>query len=326
MKKILFVHIDGKNLSTFAKRDIEILRKKYSVKVLNYNRVRDAYKILLQCLNSHATFCWFAWDHAAWGVRFSRLLGKKSVVIVGGFGVVNMPEINYGNMLNETNAKRTIYALRNASQVLAVSKSLRDDANKYCERDIPVVYHGFDYNKFVPGGKKDPIVITVGQINKSNLQRKGLETFVKAASYLKDVQFYLIGGYDETTLDYLKGFATPNITFTGFVGKEELLEYLQRAQVYLQVSSHEGFGCSLAEAMLCECLPVVTECGAIPEVVGETGYYVPFDDPKATADGIKQALQDSEKGKEARERIKTHFPLEKREKELIGWVEKALGN
>jgi len=73
---------------------------------------------------------------------------------------------------------------------------------------------------------------------------------------------------------------------------------------------------SLAEAMLCKCVPVVTNRGAIPEVVGDTGFYVPYGDPKATAEGINKALN-SNLGKQARQRILTHFPVQKREEELL---------
>jgi len=93
---------------------------------------------------------------------------------------------------------------------------------------------------------------------------------------------------------------------------------MQRAKVYVQVSAHEGFGCALAEAMLCECVPVVTACGAIPEVVGNTGYYVPYEDIEAVAETIKRAFKDGEaKGKKARKRIEEEFPMEKRENRLI---------
>ena len=44
-------------------------------------------------------------------------------------------------------------------------------------------------------------------------------------------------------------------------------------------------------------------------------FFVPYGDPEATAEAIKEALN-SNKGKEARKRIKNMFPIEKREKEL----------
>jgi len=68
--------------------------------------------------------------------------------------------------------------------------------------------------------------------------------------------------------------------------------------------------------MACECVPVVTERGPLPDTVGPTGFYVPYGDVGATVEAIKKAL-DSDKGKEARERIKRMFPRQEREGELI---------
>ena len=78
---------------------------------------------------------------------------------------------------------------------------------------------------------------------------------------------------------------------------------------------------ALAEAMACGCVPVVTDRGALPEVVGDTGFYVPYGDEKATAEGIKNALR-SERGAIARKRIEDMFSLREREKGLMESIEK----
>ena len=86
--------------------------------------------------------------------------------------------------------------------------------------------------------------------------------------------------------------------------------------MYVQVSAHEAFGVSLAEGMACECVPVVTDRGAIPEVVGDTGFYVPYADQLATAEGIERALK-SDRGSAARQRIKNMFTIDERQKALL---------
>jgi glycosyltransferase involved in cell wall biosynthesis len=110
------------------------------------------------------------------------------------------------------------------------------------------------------------------------------------------------------------------VSFTGFVEDEELIRWYQRAKVYVQLSLYESFGMSLAEAMLCECVPVVTDRGALPEVVGDTGFFVPYGDEKATAEGIRAALR-SDKGPVARKRVEEAFPIKKREAALIESIE-----
>ena len=77
---------------------------------------------------------------------------------------------------------------------------------------------------------------------------------------------------------------------------------------------------ALAEAMLCECVPVATERGALPEVVGDTGFYTQYGDEKITADAIEKALH-SQKGRKARERVKEKFSREVREEKLARLIE-----
>ena len=72
--------------------------------------------------------------------------------------------------------------------------------------------------------------------------------------------------------------------------------------------------------MLCECVPVATERGALPEVVGDTGFYAKYGDEKTTADAIKEALN-SQKGEKAKERIKENFSCEAREEKLARLIE-----
>ena len=63
--------------------------------------------------------------------------------------------------------------------------------------------------------------------------------------------------------------------------------------------------------MACECIPVVTSNAALPEVVGDCGIYVPYEDIDATATAIKKAFQQTELGKCARKRIIKMFSLKK---------------
>ncbi|RLI43329.1 hypothetical protein DRO69_09385, partial [Candidatus Bathyarchaeota archaeon] len=56
-----------------------------------------------------------------------------------------------------------------------------------------------------------------------------------------------------------------------------------------------------------------------PEVVGDAGFYVPYNDPKATAEAIRKALK-SDKGMKARERIKKYFSIKIRERMIINEI------
>ena len=152
-------------------------------------------------------------------------------------------------------------------------------------------------------------------IHDSEFKIKGVKEKIEDLN----IKFVLIGKHRDRSIEHLKSVAPPNVEFTGFVSDEELLGWYQKAKVYCQLSMYESFGMTLAEAMACGCVPVAADCAALPEVVGDTGFYVPYGDPKATAEAIEKALQ-SDKGEEARERVKRLFPIERREKEIIDIV------
>jgi len=150
------------------------------------------------------------------------------------------------------------------------------------------------------------------------LTKKGLELFVKSSRLVPEIEFMLVGRWIDDSVDYLKSIAASNMKFLGAIDQTALFALMSRAKVYVQVSRHESFGCALAEAMLCECVPVVTRSAAIPEVVGECGFFLSDESPEELAALIRKALDtDSGAGQKARERIENLFPLAKREEKLL---------
>ena len=324
--KILFVYTD---LSSFVKTDLEILERHFDVKPVQWTRTRDIknmLRIIWHILRTDLSFTWFAGGHAARVVFLSKLFGKKSIVVVGGFEVANVPEINYGLMLSPISARRVKYVLENADKVLTVDDSLKMNAINNARasgKDILTVPTGYDSEKFKPEGEKENLVMTVSiGDNWKRVRLKGLDTFVKSAKFSTDAKFLVIGIQGDG-LKKLQYSAPSNVEFSDPLSQDELLLYYQKAKVYCQLSLREGLPNALCEAMLCECVPVGTERGGIPTAIGDTGFYVPYGDPKATAGAIKEALR-SEKGKEARERIKKMFPIERREKEIVDIISQIL--
>ena len=320
--KILFVK---RITRSFTENDIELLQKHFDVRVVDFvlsrKNLKDILKtvlgMIIGALWADVTFSWFADIHAYVAVLLSKLFRKKSIVVVGGYEVAKVPEIEYGSMLNPKSTHSVKYVLENANKILAVSEFNKKEILKYTNpKNVELVYNGIDCDKFKLKGKKEDLVITVGYVVNHAIKRKRYDVFVKAAKYLPNAKFVLIGEYVDDSIEYLKSLASPNVEFTGFVSDEELLRYYQKAKVYCQLSMYESFGIAPAEAILCGCIPVVTNNAALPEVVGDTGFYVPYGDPEATAEAIKEALK-YDKGEEARERIKKMFSLEKREERLV---------
>ena len=98
-----------------------------------------------------------------------------------------------------------------------------------------------------------------------------------------------------------------DLDFTGYVDDEQLLQYYQKAKVYVQFSKHEGFGASVVEAMLCECVPLVSNKGSLPEVVG--GYGLVAD--SLSADVLSSLLKEPYVNGQ-KEWVKQKYSLDKR--------------
>jgi len=315
---------------SFTEQDIKILSSEFDVKTIDFNLSKKTViplglRILCGVIWADVTFSWFADLHAVIAVFLSRLFRKKSIVVAGGYDVACEPEIDYGLMRFPKSrlARAVRFALQKANRVLAVSEFNKQETLKYANDDqIILVYNAVDCDNFQPKGKKDDrLVVTVAGITNQTLDRKGLTTFVKAAHYLPDVKFIVIGKDYDASLHTLQKMSSENVEFIGYVPFDEIKIWYQKAQVYCQLSYYESFGLSLAEAMACECVPVVTGKAALPEVVGSTGFCVPYGNPKETAEAIKKALCSSN-GRQARMRIKELFPIEKRRNDLIALVER----
>lgn len=335
--KILFVY---STLLSFIRRDLDILKKHFDVKRMRittfhiFRRHSDPlifFKLLKEILQTDIVYSWFANWSAFFIVLFSMFLGKKSIIVVGGYDVVYIPEIKYGALGSLLGRFRTKFILEHATKILPFSNYAKIRVLSITKRtNIYMIPLGCDTEKFRPTRKKkEKLVITVCHVKKNNIVRKGLETFIKSAKYLPDVEFTLIGRHMDDSIHYLKKIAPPNVKFTGYVPDEELVKWYQRAKVYCQLSYEEGEGAggALGEAMACECIPVISEKAiALKETVDSYGFYVPYDNVKATVKAIKSALQTSpELGTKVRKHIKKSFSLEKREYELIKLINIVLG-
>ena len=316
--KILFVF---RYPSSFVKNDLEILKENYDVIPLHAtnNLLKTLFKFLLYTRKVDLIFVWFAGHQAFLSVLFAKIFRKKSIVVAGGYDVANVPELNYGAFTRLKKRLPAKFALKFTDMVLAVSNFTKSETLRQVRpKRIEVVYNGVNIERFKPAQEKeDNLVITVSGINWLNLKRKGIETFVKSAKFTPKAHFVVIGKFIDNSIDYLKSIASSNIKFTDLVSDEDLIKWYQKTKVICQLSYYEAFGLAPAECMACGCIPVVTEKGGLPEIVGDTGFYVPYDDEKATAEAIKQALASPKKGKKARKRIISSFSIKEREKQLV---------
>ena len=222
--------------SSFIQKDLDMLSRHYEVEVVSLSSLGDAVKLVGAMTGCRMALIWFAGGHAAATVLLSKLLRKKTIIVVGGFDVACIPEINYGRFAQgRTKSILTKFALEYADRVLVVDPSLKDDAinnARISGHNIDYLPSGFSDTEFYPKKEKESLALTVAMGERwDRALIKGLDVFVESAKHLPEVGFKVVGIAGDA-LSRLKEIAPDNVEFTGFVSHDDLLESYQRARVF----------------------------------------------------------------------------------------------
>lgn len=277
-------------------------------------------------------FGWWATWHMLYPIVCSMRLGKPVVVVGGDYDIIFERQFRSRRRLFADRLRRYLgyFIFPRIDSYITFSEYSRNQALKLpyiIPERVKRIYCGLPDIAAGRENTKDDLVLTVGIIHKYDIFRKGYGTFVKSAQYLPEYKFKMIGSWEDDGVELLRSLNNKNVSYPGYLSDDELYKTMSDAKVYVQVSSHEGFGMALAEAMLFQCAPVITNRGSIPEVVGDCGLYVPYGDPQKTALAIQEASErQNEMGAKARSRILSLFPIENRKNQLLATIEEIYSN
>jgi glycosyltransferase involved in cell wall biosynthesis len=309
--------------SRFVDIDRDILAREFDLTELGG---RPSLRAVPAAFRADAVVCWFAGWHAVVPITVAWVLRRPSVVITGGYDVANVPEAGYGMQRGGLARMLSRWVLQRATRLMANSEAGAREARIAAPRaTVDVVHHGVP--DLAPGAdlsRERAGALTVGVVDRINLDRKGLRPFAEAAALVPEVPFVLAGRIDDPeAAAELDGAAR----LAGFVDDDELARLYATSAVYVQASRHEGFGMAVAEAMAAGCVPVVTATGALPEVVGDTGVVIDQPTAEAVADGVRRALALGPEARErARARVLDRFTLARREAGLLNTVAAAVSS
>jgi len=324
---ILLIH-PGK--ASFVRKDIEILKKYFSVKDFYYHPSKQLFPniisqsklliwLLYNLVKAKAVYIWFADYHSFLPIFFSRLLRKKSILVLGGYDVANIPELKYGSFYKPLRAFCAAYSIRNSYYVIAVDQTLIDKA-KILVKDIKgkllVIPTGYNSDYWKRFHHKEKFVLNVGIIDiPERMKIKGIDFLLEVAKLMPSYQFVIIG-FSNPDSAFIPSM--PNVKYLPKLTQDLVREYYSRAKVYVQFSITEGFPNVVCEAMLCECIPVGASVNGVPTAIGDCGFLLEDRDPEKAAQLIKKALESpTTLGEKARQRIMTLFTEENRESQLL---------
>ncbi|MFN0158057.1 MAG: glycosyltransferase family 4 protein [Bacteroidota bacterium] len=314
--------------TSFIKEDLSLLHKHFIVDHVIARGLLSPFTILRYMWKADVTFTWFASVYGFMTVFLARLLGKRSIVVIGGVDASKEPVINYGIWLTPWKAVLVKWTMRNAWKLLVVDPFFIGEVKRlagYDGRNVEYLPTGYDAARWVPSGEKENFVLTVAACHDEwRMKKKGLDVLFAAAKKMEGTKFIVLGILPHV-LEQVKATVPANVELIPFVQQDQLLAMYRKAKVYCQPSFTEGLPNSLCEAMLCECIPVGTNVGGIPTAIADIGFLVPYGDADALATALTNALSAGrEVGAHAREHIRTNFTIERRETGLVRTINEAV--
>ncbi|MFZ2286405.1 MAG: glycosyltransferase family 4 protein [Bacteroidales bacterium] len=343
-EKILYIYPES---STFIQRDINFLSRKFEVIVPGHdwkskpatplNFLRQFVFLSRHLQGSMAVFVMFGGYWSFLPALAGRITGRPVYIIPGGTDCVSFPSLKYGSLRKPVMRAFIRWSFRLCKGLLPVDASLVRSDNIYhrgsgnslqgyrhffpeIKTPFRVIHNGFDPDFFAsdPDAKiKDTFIAIAPVTSMMRVRVKGIDLLMFLAGQFSQCSFRVIGMSDKIMRQL--GPIPANVTVHPFLPQSEFRTFLAESQFVLQLSVSEGFPNALSEAMLCHCIPVGSAVGAIPEIIGETGFLVKsaekdylikmFSEILATDSGERRKL-----GLKARQRIVENFHISKREK------------
>jgi glycosyltransferase involved in cell wall biosynthesis len=273
----------------------------------------------------HAHFGWAG----VFAARYARLHGCPLVVSFHGYDVALLARAATAP------PRMWPYTLRAASMLAAMQLGLCASAellNMLASLGVPrqrLVEHrlGVDVHRFRrdPGNSRELQIVMVGRFVEKKGFADGVRAFVRfLQGSARAARLTLVGsGPLESRLRQLVRALgiEPRVAFTGELSHERVARLLAVSDVLLAPSAVARDGdrdsglMVVKEASACECVPVATRHGGIPDIVedGVTGYLVPEHDERAMATRLDQLARDPDRrramGRAAREKMLREYEL-----------------
>ncbi len=194
-----------------------------------------------------------------------------------------------------------------ASTIVCVSKRLQEELAERSSlpaRKLHLVYNGVDpelFCKAPASGLKEELglppeanlVVSIGNIRPAKGYDHLVDAAIKMAKLDPNTHFVVVGHQRPALFEKLKAQIlgapeAPRIHWLGF--RQDVVNVLRQADIFLLPSTSEGFSISTVEAMMAGVPVIATRSGGPEEIVsdGESGLLVPIEDSDAIVNAIQR--------------------------------------
>ncbi len=351
-KNIIFI---SSNYSSFVKKDIDFLSKNYEVKYPKYNWtnkfltpftfLQQLFYLLKNINSATAVFIMFGGYWSFLPCLLGKIYNTPTFIILGGTDCVAFPKLRYGSLQKKVLKQFIKWSYQMATCLLPVHESLVFSPYKYYEESkfktqgyrsffpniktpYTVIYNGFELENFsldrTIEKKKDSFITVAAISDFRRFKLKGIDKLIELAVRNPTNSFKVIGMSDAFK-STLKDIPT-NVELFPFLDVAEFKHHLFESEFYLQLSISEGFPNALCEGMLCGCIPIGSTVGAVPHIIGDTGFLIESSKSEFIAKKITEIknipeAKRKELSQKSRKRIIDNFDIKKREKLFLHAIE-----
>jgi len=246
--------------------------------------------------------------HAHYATSYG-LLGALSgfhpfIISVWGTDVISFPNTSF------LHKKLLQFNFKKADKILATSRYLAEETNKFTSKKIEITPFGINTAQFFPAKVKGPFgnsdsgQVVIGCVKRLE-DTYGIEYLINAFKIVKEknkdknLKLLLVG--EGSKLNDYKNLANElniknDVFFAGKIPYERISDYHNMMDIAVYISLYESFGVSVLESSACGKAVVVSNIGGLPEVVenNRTGIIVEPKNAEQAAEAINKLIADPE--------------------------------
>lgn len=318
------------NRSSFINQDYQNLRENFETDFVTCWSFAQIFSTLQKVRGNDVCFFWFA------SIRFipifllAKALNKRTIVVAGGYDVSRIPEINYGGIKPGSffSFLRKII-LHFCDKVITVSNSNTLEAIQNAEispQKIERIYLGLDRPSIAlkSWAERKNQIVFIACCDPTSYKIKGFETFLSLARALPEYNFIHIGRVQVEEFQK-KCYELSNIRTLGFIENMSPVfsDVLNDSKIILLPSRIESFGVSVLEGGLHGCIPVVSDCYSLPEIIGNTGYVCKLGDSDCFEKAIRETINSFIEVQKIQNYFSTNFSTKSRKESLIKLLKRS---
>ena len=347
--KIIFFHTGA---SSFSNKDSQIFNSIGTLNEFCFSSssksmipivfIKQFWFLLTRLFSAKIYIAQFAGYHSFLPGIFAKLTGRPLLIISGGTDCVCFPAIRYGNFYKSGLGLFTKWSYQLATHLAPKHYSLYDYDFRYdssiplkqgiknfvkgINKPVTVITNGYDDTKFYRSSEKikNSFITVSGSFEYPfQVALKGIDLILQAAERFPECSFTIVGVPEWKKLDVRSN----NVTLLPPQKNTDLPALYSKHQFYLQLSMAEGFPNALCEAMLCECVPIVSNVFSMPEIIGNSGFVLEHRKIDELIPLLNKSINDldlNNKSILARNLISQNYPIKLREEKLTELINQLI--